>query len=177
VLINRDATVTTQRYTSLWKAIERRNVQVIEAQAGQDFTYGDVHLRVLWPTPDGLVKATSTNDRSLVVRLTYGQEDLLFTGDAPDTVEKELVASHTGLASEVLKVGHHGSAKSTTPAFLKAVRPEIATISVGARNTYGHPTKRVLNDLQRVGTKVYRTDEIGDVLIVCSISACEQSEK
>ncbi len=175
VLINRDVTVTTQRYMSLWQAIERRHVQVIEAQAGQDLTYGDVQLHVLWPTPDGFTKATSTNERSIVLRLSYGQEDVLFTGDAPDTVEAMLLVSHADVASEVLKVGHHGSAKSSTLQFLQAVHPQLATISVGAGNTYGHPTKRVLDDLQRVNAKVIRTDEHGDILVTCSITACTPS--
>lgn len=177
VLINRDPTVMTQRYTSLWQAIIRRKVQVIEAQAEQNFNFGDVNLRVLWPTADGLAKATSTNDRSVIVRLSYGQEDLLFTGDAPDTVEAKLLASHTEVASEVLKVGHHGSAKSSSLLFLAAVHSQLAVISVGAGNTYGHPTKRVLDDLKRVNAQVLRTDQQGDILVTCSITVCTSSNR
>ncbi len=172
VLMNRDASVKTKTYARLLAAIESQHVQSIEARAGQTYTFGAVQLRVLWPTASGLAAATTTNERSVVVKITYGSEDVLLTGDAPDTVEQQLLEQGSDVAAEVLKVGHHGSAKSSTLPFLKTVRPEIAVLSVGAKNTYGHPTKRVLDDLQRIGANAFRTDMQGDILVTCSLAAC-----
>ncbi|MEK7518350.1 MAG: MBL fold metallo-hydrolase [Patescibacteria group bacterium] len=173
VLMNRDSTVTTKTYARLLAAIESQHVPVIEAYAGQEYTYGAVHLKVLWPTVGGLAKAKTTNERSVVVKVTYGNEDILLTGDAPDTVEKQLLQQGSDVAAEVLKVGHHGSGHSTTLNLLQAVHPEIATISVGAKNTYGHPATRVLNDLEKLGLEVLRTDVLGDILVECSLVICK----
>jgi competence protein ComEC len=172
VLMNRDASVNTKTYGRLLAAIESQHVRVIEAQAGQAYAFGSVTLNVLWPTAAGLVTAATTNERSVVVKVTYGKEDVLLTGDAPDIVEQQLLGQGGDVAAEVLKVGHHGSAKSSTDAFLRAVHPELAIISVGAKNTYGHPTVRVMNDLRRTGAQVERTDQAGDILVTCTLVIC-----
>lgn len=173
VLMNRDETVKTKTYARLLAAIENQHVPVIEAQAGQEFDYSGVHLKVLWPTVDGLAKAKTTNERSVVVKVSYGTQDVLLTGDVPDIVEQKLLQQGDDVAAEILKVSHHGSGHSSTLEFLQAVRPEIATISVGAKNTYSHPTQRVLTDLRRVGSKVIRTDLAGDILVTCTLSVCQ----
>jgi beta-lactamase superfamily II metal-dependent hydrolase len=172
VLMNRDATVTTKTYTRLLNAIADQRVPVIEAQAGQAYDYGEVRLQVLWPTTEGLAKAKTTNERSVVVNVTYGTQDFLLTGDAPDTVEQHLLKQGSDLAAEVLKVGHHGSGHSSTLLFLQAVKPQLAVLSVGLKNTYGHPAQRVLADLRQVGAQVFRTDVAGDILVTCSMNAC-----
>lgn len=177
VLMNHDVTVTTKTYGRLLAAIASQHVPVIEAQAGQVFSYGDVRLTVLWPTAAGLAKAKTTNDRSVVLKMRYGDQDLLLTGDAPDTVEARLAKLWgSALEAEVLKVGHHGSSHSSTLDFLRAATPELAVISVGAKNRYGHPGARVLADLQRVGAGVLRTDILGDVLVTCTLAACSTGQ-
>jgi competence protein ComEC len=107
------------------------------------------------------------NNNSVVTRLTYGQVSLLLPGDIEAEVERELVVGATRgspLRSTVLKVPHHGSCSSTTQAFLDAVDPETAVISVGADNRLGHPCEEVL---ERLGDlPVYRTDEHGAVEVV-----------
>lgn len=173
VLMNRDASVKTKTYTRLLAAIESQHVPVIEAQAGQVYAFGDVQLNVLWPTVEGLATVKTTNERSIVVKVSYGSQDLLLTGDAPDTVEQQLLRQGSDVASEILKVGHHGSGHSSTLAFLQAVQPTLGVISVGASNTYGHPTKRVLNDLKKLGLEVLRTDVLGDILVECSFVHCQ----
>lgn len=173
VLMNRDATVTTKTYTRLLSAIESHHVPVIEAQAGQVFDYGGVHFKVLWPTVDGLVKAKTTNERSVVLKVSFGSQDVLLTGDAPDTVEEQLLEQGSDVASEILKVGHHGSKYSSTPAFLQAVQPNLAVLSVGLKNTYGHPAQRVLSDLEKLDLEVLRTDVLGDILVECTQVHCQ----
>ena len=172
VLINRD-TKSTKIYQRLLAAIARQKVPVIEAQAGQEFSFGEVHVRVLWPTATGLVKAKESNERSIVVKVSYGDQDILLTGDAPDTAEVQLLEQGSDLGVEILKIGHHGSAHSSTVGFLQAVQPELAIISVGAKNRYGHPAPRVLADLERLGIPSLRTDQHGDILLTCSKIACK----
>jgi competence protein ComEC len=98
--------------------------------------------------------------------LTYGESSFLFTGDASSKVELELIRSASDLDVDVLKVGHHGSRFSTSEEFLQATTPDIAVISVGVRNSYGHPTQDVLQRLQNFGITTLRTDQLGDVELV-----------
>ncbi|MDI6717313.1 MAG: DNA internalization-related competence protein ComEC/Rec2 [Actinomycetota bacterium] len=105
------------------------------------------------------------NDDSLVVMVKYGDFKALFTGDAEENIEKELVSGKKDLDADVLKVGHHGSAISSTREFLHEVSPEISVISVGKDNKYGHPSKLTIGRLINAGSKVYRTDRDGDVTI------------
>ena len=100
---------------------------------------------------------------SLVLRLDYGETSFLFTGDAERGEEQDLLAAGRPLGCTVLKVGHHGSATSTTYPFLRAVMPQFAVISAGADNPYGDPTDEVLSRLRDAGTTVFRTDLQGDI--------------
>jgi len=106
----------------------------------------------------------SDNNCSVVIRLVMGKASFLFTGDAEREAEERMLASGWELSSTVLKVAHHGSKGSTTPGFLKAVRPQVAVISVGADNRFGHPAREVLKRLE--GIRVLRTDRDGTVEIV-----------
>jgi competence protein ComEC len=107
-----------------------------------------------------------TNEDSLVLRLTCGMVDILLVGDATTDSEASMLAQEGLLTDvEVLKVGHHGSNTSTSDAFLTAVTPEDAVISVGAGNTYGHPHQETLDRLAAHGVTVYRTDEDGTVTL------------
>ena len=98
-----------------------------------------------------------------MTRIQYGDTAFLLTGDAEAQSEEEMLASGANLKADVLKVGHHGSSSSTTQAFLKAVTPKYAVISVGAGNDYGHPHKETLAKLKNAGVQVYRTDLDGTV--------------
>lgn len=105
----------------------------------------------------------SLNNTSIVFKLIYDQTSFLFTGDAETPVEEELLSSP--LQSTVLKVAHHGSHSSTSEEFLRAVQPQIAIISVGRDNDFGHPHRRTLRRLERFGSRIYRTDQDSDVII------------
>lgn len=106
------------------------------------------------------------NDCSLVVRLVVGEVAFLFTGDAGSRAEEDMLEAGVELRADVLKVGHHGSATSTGTAFLRAVRPRWAVVSVGAGNPFGHPAPSLLGRLARAGAAVYRTDRDGTVSFV-----------
>lgn len=107
-----------------------------------------------------------TNDASQVVKLEYGDDSFLFTGDISSSVEEKYINLYgRELDSDVLKISHHGSKTSTSAKFLEIVTPEYAVISVG-NNSYGHPTGEVLNRLIASETLILRTDEKGDVLFI-----------
>ncbi|MDD5172528.1 MAG: MBL fold metallo-hydrolase [Patescibacteria group bacterium] len=123
-------------------------------------------LEFIWPWQD-LTRDVNGDDNfaSLVFKLKHGENDFLFTGDADKEVEKILTESDYDLSAAVLKVGHHGSKYSSSLEFLKAVNPAYGVISVG-ENSFGHPSLRVLSNLEEVGTKILRTDGKGDVVFV-----------
>jgi competence protein ComEC len=122
-----------------------------------------LRMEVLHPGAELLI-ADGYNDNSIVTRLSYGAASVLLTGDVTARAEAVLLASGSPLRSTVLKAGHHGACTSTTAPFLEAVDPELAVISVGADNDYGHPCDDVLERLS--GRVVYRTDEHGTVEVV-----------
>ena len=108
----------------------------------------------------------NSNDTSIVGRLVLGYNSFLFTGDISETAEKEMIGKTMEIDSDVLKIAHHGSKTSTSEEFLLGVSPEIAVISVGKDNSYGHPTQEVLENLNKYGIRVLRTDEVGDIKII-----------
>jgi competence protein ComEC len=120
---------------------------------------GGATIEVLAPCPDPS-PVRSPNDNSLVLRITYGARAFLFMGDAEHEEEADLVRGN--LRADVLKVGHHGSRTSTSPALLDAVRPKFAVISCGVRNRFGHPAPVTLASL--AGIQTFRTDQIGAVV-------------
>ena len=103
-----------------------------------------------------------TNNDSMVLQVSYGATSVLLEGDAEKAVERRIAALHHPHA-DLLKVGHHGSATSTTPEILQSVKPSLAVISVGYRNSFGLPKADVLQRLQNSGARVYRTDLNGAV--------------
>ena len=106
------------------------------------------------------------NNYSAVLKITFNDSSFIFTGDAEDVSENEMLEnSYSKLNSDVLKVGHHGSKYSTTEDFLNAVSPEYAVISCGKDNSYGHPHNETVKRLTDAGVKLYRTDRLGAVTI------------
>jgi competence protein ComEC len=132
------------------------------ARAGDTLRLDSVTLAVLHPAQPWVDAHLATNENSVVVRVTYGAFDAILTGDAGVPAESALV--RVALPSEVLKVGHHGSAGATSEAWLDRLRARAAVISVGP-NRYGHPSPDVLQRLERRGIEVFRTDRGGTVTI------------
>ena len=110
-------------------------------------------------------KYSNANDASLVLKVTCGNKSLLLTGDISKTVEKDLVMSDKDIDVDILKVGHHGSASSSDLDFLEETSPDVAVISVGKDNSYGHPSEEVLNRLSGVCNNIYQTDKQGTILL------------
>ena len=127
--------------------------------------FGGAQLEVLWPCPR-YDAALGLNDNSITLRLALGRRAFLFTGDLERDSERLLLAEGRIGPADVLKVAHHGSATSTSPAFLDAVGPSVAVISSGAGNRYGHPSPQVLARLRNAGVRVLRTDVRGGAVVL-----------
>lgn len=137
----------------------------VAARAGQSFLIDGVQITMLYPTTS-LDGAPDANDNSVVFRLAWGDFAALFTGDAPMAVEDAIVARNpAALRAQLLKVGHHGSRTSTGEPLLLAARPELALVSAGRNNRYGHPNPGVLRRLESHGVRVLRTDRLGSIIV------------
>jgi competence protein ComEC len=156
---------------ALDRAVDAERAKIYVARRGMVLDLGGgARLDILYPDADVSGLGAHANDGSVVARLSYGETSVMMTGDAAFPTESHLLAlGTTTLQSTLLKVGHHGSKTSTSDAFIDAVRPQMALISVGARNTYGHPTQEALGRLAGAGVPVWRTDQRGT--IVCTSDA------
>jgi competence protein ComEC len=124
-------------------------------------------LEILYPDRSLLDREIADlNQSSIVIKLIYGQNKFLLTGDADEEVEKNLMAAGADVSAEVLKVGHHGSQYSTGEEFLAKVKPKLAVIQVGKGNSFGHPNLRTIKKSERIGAEIYRTDERGTIRMV-----------
>jgi competence protein ComEC len=129
--------------------------------AGESFAFGTVHVRVLNPQPGWQPRDPPQDDESLVLRLQYGGNSVLLVGDSHKRTEKFLVDEAP--QSDLLKVGHHGSATSSSPEFLAAVKPRYAVVSVGFYNSFKLPREDVMERYADAHIPTYRTDLLGAV--------------
>jgi competence protein ComEC len=137
-------------------------IKVVRHWEGDEFELGGAKVDVLFPPQDWPTGLEPKNNDSMVLQVSYGATSVLLEGDAEKAVERRIATLHHPHAN-VLKVGHHGSATSTTPEILQSVKPSLAVISVGFRNSFGLPKADVLERLQNSGVRVYRTDLNGAV--------------
>lgn len=153
-----------QPFVDVLDVASQRGIPWRAARAGDRFDLDQLSLRVLSPGP-GVEGETETNAWSVVIHAVLGDFDALLTGDAYRDVDRLLAPGFRGDV-EVLKVGHHGSDTSTDPALLASTRPELALISVGRNNRYGHPAGEVLDRLKRSGARIIRTDREGTIEVL-----------
>lgn len=153
-------------YLSLLQRALEQDVTWLAGRAGREIRLGDVVLTFLHPDGAMLDARTPANHFSVVFLLRYADFRALFLGDAPAAVERMLVDRYaTRLRARVLKVAHHGSTTSTSEALLAGTAPEIALISAGRHNRYGHPAATVVQRLRRQGVRIYRTDRQGSITL------------
>lgn len=157
-----ETTGTTKTFQSFVKYLAKRDRSITVPTAGETFPLGGAQVQILGP----LHSAEDSNDNSIVLKVSFGATSFLFTGDAERAEEQDLLSAGVNLQSTVLKVGHHGSDTSTSYPFLRAVAPQYAVISVGAGNSYGHPTEAVLSRLRDAGVTTFRTDMQGEITAV-----------
>jgi competence protein ComEC len=153
-------------YAQLLRGARSRGVPILHPAAlCGEHVIGGARVEVLAPCP-GFSSDLGPNDNSFVLRISYGARALLFVGDMEHDEEGTLLATQRAhLHADVLKVGHHGSRTSSTPAFLAAVSPREAVISAGCRNRFGHPHPVTLDTLRAAGVRVWRTDRDGAVVV------------
>jgi len=153
---------TEEPYQALLTIAREQGVPLVAADPARDIDLHDgVVLDILWPPNP--VPPMEDNDASVIVRASYGTGSILFTGDLSIKGEEVLLASGIDVSAEVLKIGHHGSRFSSSDAFLAAVHPRLAVISVGKDNHYGHPNPEALARLQKAGIPVRTTMEEGEI--------------
>ena len=155
---------TSENFKQIMKIIRKKRINLIIVQKEtkikiDNFTTVDI----LSPQSENI--ADNMNDNSIVAKFEAYNFSILFTGDASEKIEKELIKEKINLKSDILKVSHHGSKTGTSEEFLKSVKPKIALIGVGENNKFGHPTKDVIKRLTENKIKIYRTDTDGEIRI------------
>lgn len=154
-------------YDALLDTLKERNVRLMIGEAGRNIGLGGgAILKLLHPSEPYIQGSRSdANSNSIVARLTWQEVSFLFTGDAERDTERRLLERNEELRSTVLKVAHHGSRHSTMTEFLDRVRPQLAVISAGAGNDYGHPTRQAMDRIEAVNARIYRTDLDGEIVV------------
>jgi len=169
---------TTRIFESTMSAVEDVGVDYASANRGMILRLGEeATFTVLFPIDGKMLRGTRSdlNSNSVVLRLDHGANSFLFTGDAEAPTERALIAA--GIEPvDVLKVPHHGSHHSSTRAFLEALGPQIAVISAGRANKYGHPDDEAVHRLGEVGAAIYRTDLSSHLRIISDGESLEVLE-
>jgi competence protein ComEC len=159
-------THNTVTFENVLQAVEHNGVQIETPKAGEyiiNDSENHLYLKVMAPAKDEYV---NLNNYSIILKLAYMNTSFLFTGDAEDIIEYEMIDSGADIGVDVLKIGHHGSDTSTSEAFLMSTSPSYAIISVGKNNIYGHPSSNIIEKLTNANITVYRTDEAGTITAI-----------
>jgi competence protein ComEC len=154
-------TATTKTFEDFVMSVINKGMKLYSPRVGEIFKLGEATFEIMAPNSASYEDA---NDYSIVIKLTYGNNSFLLTGDAEAVSESEMINKGLNLKADVLKVGHHASKSSTTKEFLNKVKPKYAVISVGKDNSYGHPNQLTLDRLKDSGIPIYRTDLQGTII-------------
>lgn len=155
-------THTTQTYSDFVDKVNAEGADVREARRGDTIQVGDLTFKVLYPTA---TLVDDINNNSIVLKLSYGDVDFLFTGDAEHEAESSMLGAGVLADIDILKVGHHASRTSSSQLFLDTVRPEVAVYMAGTDNKYGHPHEETISALCNAGVTVYGTDVHGIIIV------------
>ncbi|MFC1598571.1 ComEC/Rec2 family competence protein [Patescibacteria group bacterium] len=159
---------TSPDYISFLNEIKLQNIDTEIIKAQKDINLGqDLDLKILYPWTDLRdKKIEELNNSSIIIKLVYQNNSFLFTGDAEEQTEKDLIDSNAYLKSQVLKIAHHGSKYSTSQEFLDIVKPQHAVIQVGQDNAFGHPHLRALKRLEDNNINILRNDYLGTIIFI-----------
>ena len=158
---SRDGDITANWYMKLMNELNTGDYEVYYAQEGDIFNLEDAVMQVLAAETD----VSNTNNYSIVLKVSFGQMDMIMTGDAETEIEEKILESGANIDAEILKAGHHGSDTSNSEEFVDAISPDYVLISAGVGNKYKHPIKEVMERFEERNIEVYRTDESGSVVI------------
>lgn len=143
-----------------------RGVEIVRIRRGQSLDFHDgVIAQVIHPPSGHMAKDNKDNNASIVLRLRYMSTSLVLTGDAEESAEQRMIRSRQPLKADVLKIGHHGSRTSTSPEFLRSVHPQVAVISCGRHNAFGHPHPQITSRLGEAAIPTFRTDRDGAIMV------------
>lgn len=159
--LSKSNTPTTKTYENLLKAVQKTGAKVIPAVPSESYEIGGADMTVLAPLSD----KDDINNMSVVVRVVYGDNSFLFTGDAEEESENRILKSGASVRSDVMKGGHHGSRTSSSEKYMDAVSPSLYIVSCGKDNDYGHPHKETVDMLEKRKISYLRTDEAGSIVV------------
>ena len=159
---------SSDNYEKFKKIVKNKKIRVVEM--GDILKIEDeLYFEVLWPMTNKMISENSINNNSLVCKMNYKKNSILFTGDIEEIAEKkilELYSKNLGiLRADILKVGHHGSKTSSSLEFINAINPKYALIGVGKDNKFGHPSNIIINRLENKNVNILRTDQNGEISI------------
>lgn len=154
----------TKTYQEVLQVIKDKGKKITYPVAGDVYTLGNAEFTVIAPVKEDY--GDNWNDYSVGILLQFGENRFVFTGDAEEEAEQDMIEEGVDLSADVLKAAHHGSDTANTMAFLKEVNPTSVVISCGEGNSYGHPRAGAMNNFRSIGAKVYRTDEQGTIVAV-----------
>lgn len=160
-VIGSDYVHDSDLYKSFMDTVSSKNLEVHHPSVGDTFELGAAKFTILSPST---INPSDSNNNSVAIKLTCGENSFIFTGDAESGSESDMINSGIDLSCDVLCLGHHGSASSTSWDFLQKTVPEFAVISCGADNQYGHPDKDTLDKLSSMNISLYRTDKQGTII-------------
>lgn len=161
-IIMPDVIHTTRTFEDVLDAISEKGLKITKARVNDEYNIGDASFLVIAPNKNDY---SNLNNYSVGIKLQNGSNSFIFTGDAEVQSENEIINNGIKLDADVLKLGHHGSSTSNSKKFLDAINPDIAVISVGEDNQYGHPHIEVLQDLIDRNIILYRTDKQGSIIL------------
>ena len=147
----------TKTFEDVLDAVSNKNLKLETRKVNDTFLLGEANCKILSVTDD----EDNLNQSSIVIQLNFKDLSYLFIGDAEKEIEESIDVGKVN----ILKVGHHGSDTSSSLDFINKIAPEVSIISVGKDNSYGHPSDDVIKRLENIGSKVYRTDEVGNIFI------------
>lgn len=159
------ATSTTKTFENMINAVKNEGLKVQVIKEGTSFDLGEgAKIEVYSPIQDSY---DNLNNYSPIMKLIYGNNTFIFTGDAEKEVEKEVLEKYSNnLNADVIKFGHHGSSTSSSEEFIEAISPKYGIISCGVDNSYGHPHRETLDVINKMDIKTYRTDKQGEITII-----------
>ena len=161
----------SENYKKFVQIVKDKKIKVMTVDKGDRLKIErNIYFDILWPKNDKLASENILNNNSIVCKLSYNKFSMIFTGDIEEIAEKHILQEYRHnlgiFSSQILKVAHHGSKTSSIKEFIDAVNPKIALIGVGENNKFGHPNEEVLTRLKTRGTKIYRTDQNGEILVI-----------
>lgn len=170
IIISKQGEIS-ENYKRFEELLKKKKTKLIIVNKGDYLQIEkDVYIDIIWPDNSNFIKENILNNNSIVCKINYKNFSMLFTGDIEEIAENEILKENTPqklkadiLKADILKVGHHGSKSSSTKDFIETVSPKIAVIGVGLNNNFGHPNKGVLERLEKINCKIYRTDIMGEI--------------